>query len=129
MNILQKNFFVSPSDIDKRNHTNNVKYVQWVNDVAEEHWDITASKEIKNKFFWVMTEHNIQYKKSAMLNDEIEIKTFISGNEILICERTVEIYNKTNSELLAISKTKWCLINKDSNRPSRVPEEITNLFK
>ena len=86
---------MSPSDIDKRNHTNNVKYVQWVNDVAEEHWDITATEDIK-KFFWVMTEHNIQYKKSAMLNDEIEIKTFISGNEILICERTVEIYNKTN---------------------------------
>ena len=128
MNIFETQITVTKDDIDELNHVNNVRYVQWVNDVAKLHWQSRITKEINNTYYWVVLNHNIDYKSSAFLNDVISIKTYVIKSEGVTSIRIVEMYNKKNDKLLVKSETKWCLIDAKTNRPSRITDEIRNLF-
>ena len=128
MQIFEKTLIVSNNDLDGLNHVNNVRYVQWVQDVAEEHWNLKASADILDAYFWVMLSHHIQYKGQAFLNDILVLKTFVTKSEGVTSTRMVEIYNKNTEKLLTTSETKWCFMSKDNNRPARIPQNIIELF-
>lgn len=128
MQIFEKTLTVSNNDLDGLNHVNNVRYVQWVQDVAEEHWNLKASADILDAYFWVMLSHHIQYKGQAFLNDILVLKTFVTKSEGVTSTRMVEIYNKNTEKLLTTSETKWCFMSKDNNRPARIPQNIIELF-
>ena len=42
---------VTSDDLDARNHVNNVRYVQWVQDAAEAHWNLRSSDAVRNNFY------------------------------------------------------------------------------
>ena len=128
MQIFEKTIKVSNNDLDGLNHVNNVRYVQWVQDVAEEHWNLKASADILDAYFWVMISHHIQYKGQAFLNDILVLKTFVTKSEGVTSTRMVEIYNKNSEKLLTTSETKWCFMSKDNSRPARIPQNIIELF-
>jgi len=128
MQIFEKTKTVSQNDLDGLNHVNNVRYVQWVQDVAEAHWNLKAPIEILEGFFWVMLSHHIQYKGQAFLNDVLILKTFVTKSEGVTSTRMVEIYNKTTGKLLTSSETNWCFMTKESKRPARIPQNIIELF-
>ncbi|GGI57873.1 acyl-CoA thioesterase [Winogradskyella haliclonae] len=62
MQIFQKEIIVAQTDLDQLNHVNNVRYVQWVQDIAEAHWLKNASKEILDNYYWFLVKHTIDYK-------------------------------------------------------------------
>ena len=128
MQILETQIQISKEDLDALNHVNNVRYVQWVNDIAERHWSNQASKEIKELYYWVLLSHNIEYKSSAFLNDVITLKTYVKKSEGVTSIRIVEMFNAASSKLLAKSETIWCLMNSKTNKPSRISDELINLF-
>jgi acyl-CoA thioester hydrolase len=128
MQIYEKNIIVSIDDLDELNHVNNVRYVQWVNDIAKAHWEQNASTEILSHYFWVLLNHNISYQASAMLNENLLLKTFVASSEGVSSTRIVEMYNTKTNKLIVRSETKWCLMSKQRLKPSRITTEITNLF-
>lgn len=128
MDIFEYQITVTKDDIDELNHVNNVRYVEWVNEVAKLHWLQNTSKKINNSFYWVLLNHNIAYKSSAFLNDNITLKTFVLKSEGVKSIRIVEIYNSKTNKLLVKSETLWCLIESKTNRPTRITDEIVNLF-
>lgn len=128
MQIFEKTITVSHHDLDGLNHVNNVRYVQWVQDVAEAHWSLKAPTEILDAYFWVMLSHHIQYKGQAFLNDVLVLKTFVTKSEGVTSTRMVEIYNKNSGKLLTNSETNWCFMSKENNRPARIPQNIIELF-
>ena len=129
MESFEKVITVTKSDLDDLNHVNNVRYVQWVQDVAELHWTSKATAHILNTYFWVMLSHHIQYKGQAFLNDNLVLKTFVTKSEGVTSTRMVEIYNKTTGKLLTTSETNWCFMSKDSKRPTRITQEVIDLFR
>lgn len=128
MRIFEKKVVVTKNDLDQLNHVNNVRYVQWVQDIAEAHWLQNASKEILDNYFWVMLNHNINYKNQAVLGEELHIKTFVLKSEGLISERQVEFYNYSTDKLIVTSLTRWCFMSRKTKKPVRIPKEITELF-
>ena len=128
MQVYEKLIIVTHKDLDNLNHVNNVKYVQWVQDIAEEHWLKNATSTILENYYWVLTSHHIQYKNEALLGDHLLLRTFISKNEGVRSTRKVEILNNKTKKMLVSSETVWCLIDASSKRPSRVTAEIENLF-
>ncbi|SHH45226.1 acyl-CoA thioesterase [Winogradskyella jejuensis] len=126
MQVFTKKITVSESDLDQLNHVNNVTYVQWVQNIAEAHWLKNASSDILNTYYWVLVKHTIDYKGQAFLNDKIFIKTFVASSEGVSSIRKVEMYN--GEKLIISSETKWCLIDAKSNRPTRITQEIAELF-
>lgn len=128
MQVLETTFKVKKSDLDDLNHVNNVRYVQWVQDIAKDHWIQVATEDITNDYFWVMINHCIAYKNSALLHDNIHMKTYIKNAKGAISTRMVEITNLNSNQLLASSETKWCLIDKKTKRPTRITSKIIDLF-
>ncbi len=128
MQSFQKNIIVSKDDLDHLNHVNNVRYVQWVQDIAEAHWFKNTTQGIRNQYFWVLIEHHIKYKGEAVLGDKLQLKTYVSKSEGVSSIRHVEITNTSNNKLIVISETKWCFMNAETKRPTRITEEIASLF-
>lgn len=128
MKILEQEITVSKNDLDDLNHVNNVVYVNWIQEIAKNHWNVLVSDEIKDNYYWVLLEHNIKYLHSALLNEKIIIKTYIEETKGVKSSRIVEIFNKGTNQLLVTSKTTWCLINAKTNKPSRINDEIRKAF-
>jgi len=128
MKTYETTLVVTKEHIDDLNHVNNVHYVQWVQDIAKAHWQSKASVELQTKYSWFLLSHFIEYKGAAFLNDIIKLKTYIAKAEGVKYTRIVEMYNASTNKLLAKSETRWCFMNAKTQRPSRIPLEIVDLF-
>ena len=128
MQNFTKTVTVSKEDLDDLNHVNNVRYIEWVNSIAKAHWIENASKKNLDNHFWILLSHIIDYKKPAFFKDELLLKTYVLNAEGVTSTRIVEIYNNKTQVLLAKSQTKWCFINSQTKKPSRITEDILKLF-
>lgn len=113
---------VAENHIDDLDHVNNVQYLNYVQNAAEKHWNILSCPEIDIKYVWVVIRHEIDYFKSAKFGDELEIRTWIGDTSGVKSDRFVEI--KRANAIIAKAKTTWCLLDKKSMRPTRIPSEI-----
>ena len=123
-----KELLVAPDDLDDLNHVNNVRYVQWIQDISKEHWQAKASEQIQEEFIWVVLTHYIEYKSAAVLNDPISLKTYIASSSGVKSTRIVEMVHSETNTLLVRSSTEWCLLQRNSLRPTRISEEIKAIF-
>ncbi|MEH6536207.1 MAG: thioesterase family protein [Psychroserpens sp.] len=128
MQIHEQELIVTTDDLDSRHHVNNVRYIEWVQDIAEAHWLLKSSQETRKAYYWVMISHHIQYKAEARLGDTLLLKTYVTESQGVKSTRIVEIYNKSTDKLLTTSETIWCFLSHESNRPSRIPKNIETLF-
>ena len=120
---------VTADDLDDLNHVNNVRYVQWIQDVAKGHWEQTATAEMQQLYIWVVIEHHIYYKGEALLGDELLLKTFIKKAAGVKSIRVVELYHEETNKLLLTAETHWCLIHTETKRPTRIPEDVKDIFQ
>ena len=123
---FQISIIVSEDVLDEANHVNNVEYLRWVQEVSQQHWRSKVSEETTQKYAWVALDHHIQYKRPAFLNEELILKTFITANTAATCTRRVEIYR--DDKLITKATTNWCLIDNNTQKPSRIPAEILARF-
>jgi acyl-CoA thioester hydrolase len=123
------NFFlkVSANEIDHLNHVNNVVYLHWVLDAAQKHWEFLSNDAINNLYVWVVLRHEIDYISFAKLGDEIEIRTWVEKSAGVKSDRIIEIMK--GKKLIAKAKTTWCLLDKYTMKPVRIPDEIIQLFE
>ena len=128
MQTFEKLITVAVSDLDDLDHVNNVRYIEWANKIAKEHWQQNATENLIENYFWVMVNHFIEYKSSALLNDVVKLKTYVIKSEGVISTRIVEMYNSKTHKLLAKSETNWCFMNSKTKRITRITPEIVNLF-
>lgn len=120
-------FKVSAADIDRQNHVNNVAYVRWIQDIAVAHWFSVTNDELQKKYIWMVTRHEVDYKKQAFENDEITVSTWVGEPTRISWERFTEI--KRDQDLLVKARSVWCLINRQKSKPARITSEIADLFK
>jgi len=126
--VYQKTIRVKAEDLDVLNHVNNVRYVQWIQEIAKDHWNSLASQEINEHYFWVVVSHFIEYKSAAVLGDSITLKTFVEKSEGVKSTRIVEMYHADTNKLLVRSETVWCFMDKETKRPARITQQIIDLF-
>jgi acyl-CoA thioester hydrolase len=119
---------VLPADIDGQNHVNNTVYLRWVQDVATAHWESLAPTEAQDAIGWVVLRHEIDYKTSAGLGDEILLRTWVGQASRLTFERFTEIRRKTDNQLLAQARTLWVPVNSKTGKPTRVSPEVRARF-
>jgi acyl-CoA thioester hydrolase len=119
---------VKPEDIDQANHVNNVVYLKWIQDVSEGHWLAVAPPEILQKYYWVALRHEIDYKSSGFLGDELVMKTHLKSYGGVRSLRAVQIIRKKDNKVLVESLTTWILMATATNKPIRISEELEKLF-
>ncbi|MDR5590795.1 acyl-CoA thioesterase [Christiangramia sp. SM2212] len=126
--IYEKKLVVEEKNLDKQKHVNNVEYLKWVQDVAEEHWEVRASDEQKLEVIWVVVRHEIDYKKEAFLGDNISLQTYVGETTHVTSIRHVIIKNADTGKLLAEAKTTWCLLDAENKKPVKISEELKKVF-
>ena len=129
MDLYEKVVVVRKEDLDDLHHVNNVRYVEWIQDISKDHWEARASENVKNKVVWVVLSHNVQYRNEAKLGDTVRIKTYIADTKGPISVRAVEMHLADRDTLLVESKTEWCLLNASTLKPMRISEEIRSFFE
>ena len=126
--IYTKTQVVRIEDIDALQHVNNVVYVQWIQDVANEHWSYLTEKYSEFKeVLWVVRRHEIEYLGQAKLNDQVTISTWIGTSNKARSIRHVEIFN--NNQLIVKAQTTWCMLTAKTFTFSRIPESILKLLE
>ncbi len=119
-------FRVPAADIDALGHVNNVAYVRWIQDVAVAHWFSVTTEEMRDKFTWMLTRHEIDYKKQTFENEEVTATTWVGDATRITWERFTEITR--NGELLVKAKSIWCLIDREKSKLSRISAEMIELL-
>lgn len=119
---------VRPEHLDEMQHVNNVQYLHWIQDVAKLHWEREAKSEWLEKYAWVALSHHIEYKKPAFENDDLLAMTHVHEFSGPKSHRLVRIKNVKTEDLLVQSSSWWCMIDRSSGRPVRVPNEMIHLF-
>ena len=117
---------VAADDIDRQNHVNNVRYVQWIQDVAVAHWQNKASDEQQANIFWVVLRHEIDYLRAAFLNETITATTWVGESRGAKWERFTEITR--GDETLVKAKSIWVSLDAKRLRPMRISLEMQKEF-
>lgn len=127
--IYTEEYTVQASDIDENNHMNNVKYVEWVQEISKHHWfKLVGSLGYDKKYFWVVINHNIDFKSAALLGDQLVIETYVEKFEGVFSFRRVIIRGKTNGKIHMKALTKWCMLSSETRRICRIPQEFDELL-
>ena len=119
---------VDPDDIDELGHVNNVVYLRWVQEAAVAHWKSAAPSAEQRKLAWLVVRHEIDYKRPAVLHDELLARTWVGTASGVAFERLTEIVSESDGEVLARARTLWCPVDAETGRPVRVSRGIRERF-
>lgn len=128
MKTYTKIITVPTSAIDERDHVNNLTYLQWCLDAAENHWKDFAPKKMQEDYVWYVINHTINYKTASFEGEELELSTWIYKNDGVKSERHYKIIRIKDQKTIVEAKTTWCLLNGKTLRPTKITEEISILF-
>jgi len=127
--VYSKLFIIPRAAIDENGHVNNVAYVQWMQDIAVEHYSaiggVIAQGEAAT---WVVREHRIEYLLPAFEGEEIEIKTWVENLRRVRSLRKYEFVRKSDNKVLVKGETDWVFIDTKTGRPLPIPENVSSIF-
>lgn len=129
LKLFEYPIVVNQSDIDQLGHVNNTVYLKWVQEIAIAHWESVATDEMKATNLWVVSRHEIDYLKSAMLNSKLVAKTWVSeAYNGAKSERYVNICDRETGQIYAKVKTTWYLLDLQTKRPKRIDPGMMAIF-
>ena len=129
-NHVYRRSFIIPADaIDENGHVNNVAYVQWMQDIAVEHYTSIGGVEAQGRdATWVVREHKIEYLLPAFAGEEIEINTWVENIRRVRSLRKYEFVRTSDGRVLVKGETDWVFVDVKSGRPIPIPEEVSKVF-
>ncbi len=119
---------VRDEDIDAQGHVNNVVFVRWIQEAAIAHWTDLAPAEDQDAVGWVVTRHEIDYRRPAFRGDAILARTWVGIADRFAFDRHTEIARQSDGKVLARARTVWCPVSRETGRPVDVRPELRALF-
>ena len=127
--IYSKSFSIPKSAIDENGHVNNVAYVQWMQDIAVEHYSsIDGVIAHGPDATWVVREHRIEYLLPAFDGEEIEIRTWVENVRRVRSLRKYEFVRKSDNKVLVRGETDWVFVDMKTGRPIPIPANVLRVF-
>lgn len=126
-----KKIIVQKEDIDVNGHVGNIRYLEWFIDIAVAHSDFLGLGFDALKKFnrtWVAREHNIAYKQSALLGDELLLNTWVQSVKKAQSIRQYELLNAKTSKVICEGWTNWVFVEMETYRPQKIPEEFISKY-
>jgi acyl-CoA thioester hydrolase len=124
-----KTITIRQSAIDKNGHVNNVSYVQWMQDIAVEHYASIGGIEAQGPdATWVVRSHRVEYFLPAFLGEEIEIRTWVENIQRVRSLRMYEFVRKFDGKTLVKGETDWVFVDVKSGRPLAIPQRVVDVF-
>ena len=127
--VYSKSIHIPSSAIDENGHVNNVAYVQWMQDIAVEHYSSIGGIAAQGpEATWVVREHKIEYLLPAYLNDEVEIRTWVESVRRVRSLRKYEFVRKSDGRTLVRGETDWVFVDARTGTPRAIPREVAEVF-
>ena len=113
-------------DIDPMQHVNNAVYLSYIEDcgvqvTAAFNWPV--ERMFAEGLASVFRNYRVEYRAPAFLGDELVITTWLSSMKRATGVRHFEIRRESDNTLLARARARWVLVDLETGRPVRIPEE------
>ena len=127
--IYSKTITIPSSAIDENGHVNNVVYVQWMQDIAVEHYASIGGIEAQGPdATWVIRKHSVEYFLPAFEGEEIEVRTWVENLRKVQSLRMYEFVRKSDGKVLVKGETDWVFMDSKTGRLKAIPSEVENIF-
>ena len=128
MRPFEKAMTASPEDIDELGHVNNAAWVRWIQEMATSHWNAVAPRAHRDAYVWVVTRHEIDYLSAVGPGETVTGRTWVGeAPKGARFDRHVEFVG-ADGKVRVRAKTTWAIIDRETGRPVRVPEEVAAPF-
>ena len=129
--VFRQTLVVPEEAVDANGHVNNVVYLDWVQDVAKRHSEVSGCSRATREAgaTWVVRKHRIVYLKPAFAGDEIEVRTWVATMERARSLRRTEIARTKDGQILARAWTDWVFVRRESGKPALIPPEVASVFE
>jgi acyl-CoA thioester hydrolase len=118
---------IAPEDIDELGHVNNVRWVQFVAELAGAHVALhgadLASLRAQGAL-WIVRRHEIDYHRPALPGEEIVEETWVEKMTGAKSERHSRFTRASDGALLVSAVTIWAYVDAKTLRPTRIPEAL-----
>lgn len=126
------NVCVEPQHQDSFGHTNNVMYLQWLEQVA---WQHSASLGLDIAAYYhlgcgcVVRKHELNYCLPSYVDDELAIGTWISVNDgKLSTVRSYQIIRLKDEKTILTAQTHFVTVDMKTGKPKRMPTEFIKAY-
>src|SRR5574338_478251 len=121
---------IPASAIDGNGHVNNVIYVQWMQDIAIEHYLALEGLDPLREMdaTWVVREHRVEYLIPAFVGEDIEVRTWVESLRRVRLLRKYEFVRLSDGKILVRGETDWVFVEAKTGRPLPIPEEVAGVF-
>lgn len=118
-------------DIDTLGHLNNAAYMAYCEDASTQvgrdiSW--TMQRMVDEGFALVLRRFRIQYLQPAILDDEVEISTWVSDVKRATALRHYDLLRVSDKERLARAYAHIVCFDLEKQRPMRVPQHFLDAF-
>jgi len=123
--IYSKSITIPAAVIDENEHANNVAYLQWMQDIAVEHYATLGGPEAQQPFgTWFVREHKLEYLLPAFADEEVEVRTWVENIRGVRSLRKYEFVRKQDGKILVKGETDWVFVDATSGKPLAIPEAV-----
>ena len=127
--VYSKNISIPKTVIDANGHVNNVVYVQWMQDIALEHYASIGGIQVQGSdATWVIREHRIEYLLPAFEGEEVEIRTWVENIRKVRSLRKYEFIRNADGKILVKGETDWVFVDTKTGSPRPIPDEVIAVF-
>src|SRR5437868_617345 len=133
--IFKHRVTVGDADLDELGHANNIQYVRWLQDAAiahSSHVGLTYPRYVALGGVFVVRRHEIDYLRSALRGDVLEVRTHVASVMAAKSERKYEIVRlpkaAEDETVIVRALTLWGFVDTTMGRPMRIPDEIYVAF-
>jgi len=127
--VYSKTITIPPAAIDENGHVNNVVYVQWMQDIAVEHYAAIGGVAAQGPdATWVIRKHSIEYFLPAFEGEEVEARTWVEDLRKVRSLRMYEFVRKSDGKVLVKGETDWVFMDVKTGRPKAIPHEVEGIF-
>jgi acyl-CoA thioester hydrolase len=125
-----KTILVTSGVIDGNGHVNNVKFVQWMQDIAVEHYISIGGIEAQGRdATWYVREHKIEYLLPVFEGEEIEVRTWVENVRRVRSLRKYEFVRSSDGRIVVKGETDWVFMDVKTGAPRAVPEDVFKVFQ
>jgi acyl-CoA thioester hydrolase len=78
--------------------------------------------------FFVVRRHEVDYLRSAVLAEELEVETRVTESSLVTAHRQTFIRRVSDGQLMVQAKTHWAYVSTTTGRPVRIPPEVRQCF-
>ncbi|PEQ14159.1 thioesterase [Novosphingobium sp. PC22D] len=121
-------FTAAPGHIDRMGHVNNAVWVQWMEEIAVAHWEAIAPRAHVDRYVWLVTRHEIDYRGNIREGESVTAETFVPdpphGARF---DRRVD-FRDAAGKVIVSARTTWAMLDVASGRLMRIPPEVAAPF-